>query len=239
MLKVFLLISFIFIAIFLNMSVFENYDKDGYDNKRFLHCSDSSKLHHHIKDTELSVNGYGFNNNYLVEETDIAYTGGIGDFSEFMNVYKLRNEPKTLKAPICMHKKRFNNNLNISSFFRQLYEGKDSNELLEIEENFKDLIHDPFDKYRNPLEIKNRLILDESINNMILRQHSDLSENIPHNNHIEIKDFKKTCSNHDSLGIPFQCGSREFNVNNSQRECEDNSLSEISCNKICCKNHQE
>ena len=239
MLKVFLLISFLFIVIYLNITIFENYDKDGYDNKRFLHCSDSSELNHHIKDTELSVSGYGFNNNYFVEETDISYTGGDGDFSKFLDVYKLRNEPNALQAPICMHKNSFDSNLNIPSFFSQIYQSGDSNALLDIERNLKDLIYNPFDKYRDPLEIKNKLILDERTNNMILRQHSQETENKPHNNHIDKIEYKKTCSKHDPLGIPFQCGSGEFNMENALKECEDDSLSDISCNKICCENRQE
>jgi hypothetical protein len=239
MLRFFLLIAFFFVIIYLNINIFENYDNDGYDNKRFLHCSDSRQLNHHIKDTELSVNGHGFNNNYFVEETDVSYTGGSGDFSTFLDVYKIRKEPPALQAPICMHKNSFDNNLNVPSFFRQIYQGGDSDEILNVEKSFYDLLQHPFDIYRDPLEIKNKLILDGDTNNMILRQHSGETDNKPHNNHIEIKDFKKTCSKHDSLGIPFQCGSREFNTGNALKECEDDSLSDISCNKICCKNPQE
>lgn len=239
MLRSLLLIGLLFIYLFIYKKYYENYDETGYDNKRFLHCSDSRKINHHIKDTDLEVNGYAFNNNYFVEETDVSYMGGDGDFSNFLDVYKIRKEPNALQSPICMQKKSFDSNLNIPSFFRQLYDGKDSNELIDIERSFEDIIYNPFDKYRNPLEIKNRLILDDRTNNKILRQHSQEKDNKSHNNHIELKDFKKTCLNHDALGIPFQCGSREFNTENSLKECEDDSLSDISCNKICCKNHQE
>ena len=48
------------------MNIFENYDEDGYENKRFLHCSDSNKLNHRIKYTGQPVSGYGFNNNYFL-----------------------------------------------------------------------------------------------------------------------------------------------------------------------------
>ena len=239
MLRIFLLISFLFLVIYLNTNIFENYDEDGYDNKRFLHCSDSSELNHRNKDTGQLISGYGFNNNYFVEETDITYTGGDGDFSKFLDVYKLRKEPPALQSPICMHKNKFDNNLNIPSFFRQIYQGEDSNEILNIESSFDNLLQHPFDIFTSPLEIKNRLILDERTNNMILRQHSQKTDNRPHNNHIEINEYKKTCSKHDPLGIPFQCGSREFNVENALKECVDDSLSDISCNKICCKNRQE
>ena len=239
MLRIFLLISFLFLVIYLNTNIFENYDEDGYDNKRFLHCSESSELKHRIKDTGEPISGYGFNNNYFVEETDITYTGGDGDFSKFLDVYKLRKEPPALQAPICMHKNSFDSNLNIPSFFRQIYQGGDSEEILNVEKSFYDLLQHPFDIFRRPLEIKNKLILDERTNNMILRQHSNETENKPHNNHIERNEYKKTCSNHDPLGIPFQCGSREFNTENALKECEDDSLSDISCNKICCKNRQE
>jgi hypothetical protein len=240
MLRAFLLISFIFLVIYLNMNIFENYDEDGYENKRFLHCSDSNKLNHRIKDTGQPVSGYGFNNNYFVEETDISYKGGDGDFSKFLDVYKIRKDPPTLQAPICMHKNRFDNSLNIPSFFRQIYQGGDSSEILNVEQSFYDLLQHPFDIYRSPIEIKNKLILDDETNNMVLRQHSEETENKPHRTHIEIEDFQKTCSKHDPLGTPFQCGSlREFNYDNALKECEDDSLSEKSCNKICCKNIQE
>ena len=43
---------------------------------------DSSELNRRNKDTGESVSGFGFNNNYFVEETDITYTGGDGDFSK-------------------------------------------------------------------------------------------------------------------------------------------------------------
>ena len=239
MLRIFLLIPFIFLVIYLNTNIFENYDENGYDNKRFLHCSDSSELNHRIKDTGEPVSGYGFNNNYFVEETDITYTGGDGDFSKFLDVYKLRKEPPALQAPICMHKTSFENNLHIPSFFRQIYQGGDSNEILNIESSFDNLLQHPFDIFRSPLEIKNKIILDERTNKMILRQHSQETENKPHNNHIERNEYKKTCSKHDPLGKPFHCGSREFNMENALRECEDDSLSDIYCNKICCKNRQE
>ena len=240
MIRSLLLIGFVFIFVFLNVKYYENYDGSGYDNKRYLHCSDSRELHHHVKDTDLEINGIGFNNNYFVDETDLTYTGGEGDFSKFMDVYKIRKEPPSLQAPICMQKTRFDNSLNIPSFFKQIYQGGDSKEILNVERGFKDLLYDPFFKHRDYREIKNRLILDNKTNEMILRQHSESTENKPHNNHIELKDFKKTCSKHDSLGNPFQCGSfREFNMDNALKECEDNSLSDISCNKICCKNTQE
>lgn len=239
MLKFFLLISFLFLVTYLNTNIFENYDEDGYDNKRFLHCSDSSELNHRNKDTGEPIRGYGFNNNYFVEETDIKYTGGDGDFSKFLDVYKIRKEPPALQAPICMHKTSFENNLHIPSFFRQIYQGGDSNEILNIENRFNNLLQNPFDIFRNPQELKNKLILDDRINNMILRQHSQETDNKPHNNHIEINEYKKTCSKHDPIGTPFPCGSREFNMENALKECEDDSLSDISCSKICCKNRQE
>lgn len=240
MIRIFLLISFFFVVLYLNINIFENYDESGYDNKRYLHCSDSSELHHRVKDTDLEINGIGFNNNYFVDETDLTYTGGDGDFSKFMDIYKIRKEPPSLQAPICMQKTRFDNSLNIPSFFKQIYQGGDSKEILNVEKGFKDLLYDPFFKHRDNQKIKNRLILDEKTNEMILRQHSESTENKPHNNHIELKEFKKTCSKHDALGNPFQCGSfREFNMDNALKECEDNSLSDISCNKICCKNTQE
>ena len=238
--KLYLILSFFFILLYLNLKIFEYYDESGYDNTRYLHCSDSSELNHRNRFTGEPVSGYGLNNNYFVEDTDITYTGGTGDFSKFLDVYKLRTEPPALQAPICMHKTSFENNLHIPSFFRQIYEGGDSSEILEIEKSYEDLIHDPFYKYRGPLELKNRLILDDKTNDMILRQHAEISENKPHNNHIELNAIRKTCSNHDSLGNKFECGLyREFNIDNAMRECVDDSLSNINCNKICCNGIQE
>ena len=79
-----------------------------------------------------------------------------------------------------------------------------------------------------------------NLTKMILNQHKTRKRESPHNNHIDIEDFHKTCEKHDPLGIPFDCGSlRKFNYKNASKQCEDNSLSENSCDKICCKPIQE
>jgi hypothetical protein len=239
MIRLLVLICF-FSFLYLNIKILENYDNDGYDNTRFLHCSESNKLSHYIEDSNLKIEGYGFNNNYLIDQNDIEYKGGDGDFSKFLDVYDLRKEPETLQAPICMQKTNFTNNLHIPSFFKEIYQAGDSNEILNVENSFKNLLYDPFFKYRNAGELKNKIILKNETNDMILRQHKSKKRSSVHNNHIELEDFHKTCSKHDPLGIPFQCGPyREFNQENANKQCEDNSLKENSCNKICCKSLQE
>lgn len=243
MIKLLIIICF-FSFLYLNIKILENYDnEDGYDNTRYLHCSDSNKLSHHVDELNLTFEGYGFNNNYFVEETDIRYTRGEGDFSKFLDIYNLRKEPPALEAPICMQKTNFENNLNISSFFKDIYQAGDSKEILNVENIFKGVLFDPFFKWRNAGDIKNKLILDNKTNEMIMRQHKTKQRNAVennHNNYIELEEFHKTCSKHDPLGNPFQCGSyREFNHDNANKQCEDNSLSEKNCNRICCKPFQE
>ena len=241
MVRVFLLIGFLFVFLYLNRGPLENYD--GYDAKRFLHCSESRKLQHWDEVSDSHYEGNGANNNYFIDETDITYTGGNGDFSKFMDVYGLRKNPETLQAPICMQKKHFPNSLNIPSFFRDIFLEGDSPEILKVEDSYKNILYDPFYKHRDAQNIKNKLILSDKTNEMILDQHAGVGEATPHNNHIEFKKFHKTCSKHDSLGIPFQCGMRKFNEKNAHKQCEDssvgadNKVNDKDCNKICCKNN--
>ena len=239
MIKSVLLVGFLFLFIILNTQLFEEYDEYGYDNKIFLHCSDSTKLHRTDPVSGIETSGYGFNNNYYITENDITYKGGEGDFSTFLKVYGLRRDPPALQAPICMHKDNFSNPLHIPSFFRDIYQAGDSNEILEVEETYKNHIYDPFYEYRSPENIRDRLILDNETNEKVKSQHDEGKRSKPHHNYSKPETFRKTCLHHDALGSPFLCGNRTFNAENAHQECEDNSLSEISCDKICCQTPQE
>ena len=237
-LKSILLIGF-FVFIALNVKIFEKYDDSGYDDNVFYHCSDSSQLSHSNTEMNVRSHGYGFNNNYLRTKNDISYKGGEGDFSDFLTSYKLRKEPHGLNAPICKHKMKFEGNLNIPSYFREIFQAGDSRELLNVEEQYSKLTNDPFDALRDPRQIKTKLILDDDTNKMILRQHGERSGEGKHNNHIEINEFIKTCQHHSSTGQSYTCGTRGSNPNTSMSRCEDDVTSDISCAKICCNEVQE
>lgn len=240
MIRVFLLIGLLISVFIINTNLLENYTDDGYDNTKFLYCSNSEKLYHTISGTDEVVDGYGLGNEYFKDVSDIRYTGGDGDFSTMIDVYDARTNPDAFKTPICMQKTKFYNTLHIPSFFKQIYQGGDSEEILNVENSFVDIMHDPFYKHRNAREIQTKLILNDETNKMILNQHKTRKRESPHNNHIDIEDFHKTCEKHDPSGIPFDCGSlRKFNYKNASKQCEDNSLSENSCDKICCKPIQE
>jgi hypothetical protein len=241
MIKSILVIGFLFIFIILNTQLFETYDEKGYDNKIFLHCSDSTKLHRRDPFTGEEITGYGFNNNYYISESDITYQGGKGDFSTFLDVYKIRREPPALQAPICMQKTNFSNPLHIPSFFRDIYQAGDSNEILEVEEKYESHIYDPFYEYRSPENIRDTLVLDDTTNDRVIKQHDGGKDDEFSGKefNLEPKSFRKTCLHHDALGNPFPCGNRTFNSENAYQECEDNSLSERSCDNICCENPQE
>ena len=102
-------------------------------------------------------------------------------------------------------------------------------------------IYDPFYEYRSPENIRDTLVLDDTTNDRVIKQHDGGKDDEFSGKefNLEPKSFRKTCLHHDALGNPFPCGNRTFNSENAYQECEDNSLSERSCDNICCENPQE
>jgi hypothetical protein len=159
----------ILILVSLLMSTNEGYQNnkipsDRPDDLQFYACHDYNPIEFEGQDIELHGN-----NNYKETNHSIGEPKQ-GVYSDFLNIYKLRNYNEIFHAPICENKYNFNtiNSLHTPNL---LMNDNDEN-ILKVEEEFdKNNIKDPFYVYGNPNYIENKLLYSSEINELFLSNH--------------------------------------------------------------------
>ena len=110
------------------------------------------------------------NNNYKMIDHTIEEPLE-GPYTDFLNIYKIRNYDELFHAPICDRHYGFNTPADIS--IPEILNNEDSSaELLLIEEEYdRNAVKDPYYLYHNPRYIANKVTYSDETNDLFLMNH--------------------------------------------------------------------
>ena len=162
-----------FILLFLLLPIMV---KEGYQNNmpppnypdgtQFVACHDYTKVNY--RDSELDLKG---NNNYKLFDNSIGEPQE-GVYSNFLNIYKLRNYDHFFHAPICENHYTFDT--SIDTQYREIPDSTDEDinaiysEEIELDNTS---IKDPNFIYGNPQFIQNKITYSEDNIRLFLENH--------------------------------------------------------------------